>query len=270
VAAAGPDTDVIMTSDHGFGATTEIVYINEWLSREGYLQWATSAEQDETGKLTANKIKDHLSMIDWKNTVAFCPTPSSNAIYIKKDNNSGHGVKDGDYLEFCLKLKQELLSLRDPRNGKPIIAGVDLLKLEGKPFIEPSPDIHLRLRDGGFVSILKSQEIVVPRKHADGTHRPNGIFIGRGPHLQPGIQVRPLNLLDITPLMLYLLGLPVPDDLEGEVPAAVLRDEALTTQAVTRKSTTLAPDVPAGSDREATPEEREALMKQLQLLGYMD
>jgi len=37
---AGPATNVILTSDHGFGATTEFVYINEWLARHGYLKWA--------------------------------------------------------------------------------------------------------------------------------------------------------------------------------------------------------------------------------------
>jgi predicted AlkP superfamily phosphohydrolase/phosphomutase len=37
---AGKNTNVVMTSDHGFGATTEVIYINEWLSKNGYLQWA--------------------------------------------------------------------------------------------------------------------------------------------------------------------------------------------------------------------------------------
>ena len=92
VEAAGPDTNVIVTSDHGFGPTTEIFYINQWLAEQGYLKWSDAAEADNKGQLTADKIRDHLGMIDWRNTLAFCPTPSSNAIYLKPDLGSGIGV----------------------------------------------------------------------------------------------------------------------------------------------------------------------------------
>jgi len=126
----------------------------------------------------------------------------------------------------------------------------------------------LRLRDGGFVSILKSENVVVPREHPDGTHRPNGIFIACGPDIRQGLAVEPLNLLDITPLLLHLLGLPVPEDLEGRVPAEILSADAgsrrveqgATTAAVQSKSTR----------KEPTAEEREALLKQMKILGYMD
>jgi predicted AlkP superfamily phosphohydrolase/phosphomutase len=269
VRAAGPDTDVIMTSDHGFGATTEVVYINEWLARHGYLRWRSSVEQGEAGKLTADRMKEHLGMVDWRNSVAYCPTPSSNAIYIKRVNGASPGVKDTEYLEFCLKLRQQLLDFRDPANGKPVFVGVDVNKLEGTPYVEPSPDITVRLRDGGFVSILKSNDIVVPREHPDGTHRPNGIFIARGPRIRRGAHTKPLNLLDIAPLLLHLLGIPIPDDLEGRVPTEVLTDTASGQHSVARGNATVATATHDG-ERQPTPEEREALLKQLKLLGYMD
>lgn len=270
VEAAGPDTNVIMTSDHGFGPTDEIVYINEWLSREGYLQWADVAEEDATGQLTANKIKDHLQMIDWKNTSAYCPTPSSNAIYLKKANGSGNGVPPSEYLDYCLKLKQALLDYRDPRTGGQVFARVDLNKLEGTAYVEPSPDITVSLRDGGFVSILKSTDVVSPRKHVDGTHRPNGIFLASGPDFKVAEQLEALDLLDITPLMLHLLGLPVPGDLEGAVPIQALADSGEARQ-VTAAAATVAPQGRNESNRpEPSDEEREALLKQMQLLGYMD
>jgi len=148
-----------------------------------------------------------------------------------------------------------------------VFTSVDLDKLEGVPYVEPSPDLTLHLRDGGFVSILKSSEVVVPRKHADGTHRPNGIFVGFGPSFQRGLAAEALNLLDITPLLLHLLGLPVPQDLEGRVPVELLRADAGRRQ-VDQAAATVAPQ--AKSRREPTPEEREALLKQMKILGYMD
>jgi hypothetical protein len=143
--AAGPDTDVIFTSDHGFGPTTEIFYVNEWLSRHGYLKWSDAARGDELGQLAAEKLKDHMSMIDWKATQAFSPTPSSNAIFIKKDLGSGLGVKEEDYLPFIMKLQRELLEFRDPADklwpnlfyGKP--AGPNPWKATGLEWQTPSP-----------------------------------------------------------------------------------------------------------------------------------
>ena len=264
--AAGPDTDILITSDHGFGPTTEIFYVNEWLSRNGYLQWSNVAKDDSVGQLTAEKLKDHLGMVDWKKTLAFSPTPSSNAIFIKQDKGSSIGVKQDDYLAFVLKLQRQLLDIRDPADGQPIVVGADLNKLRGSSFVEPCPDITLRLRDGGLVSILKSNEVLVQRPSPDGTHRPAGIFIGHGPSFRKGARLDALDLLDVSPLILALLGIPVPSDMEGRVPT-----EALVGDHEVRKGEATSAPIADTSDRpEPTQEEREALMSQLKLLGYMD
>lgn len=267
VEAAGEDANVIITSDHGFGPTTEIVYINQWLAEKGYLHWRDGGHGDGRAQLAADKLKDHQAMIDWRKTVAFCPTPSSNAIFIKPDNGDGTGgVKPEDYMEFALKLRQELLDWTDPKDGKKVLAGLDMNKMRGVPFVEPCPDITLKLRDGGFVSIISSDETVKPRELDEGTHRPEGIFIGSGPAFRQDEQVDALNLLDIAPLMLTLLGLPVPKNLEGRVPTEALIPGITATKAGVTKAAGASQD-----DRpEPTAEEREALLRQMKKLGYMD
>jgi predicted AlkP superfamily phosphohydrolase/phosphomutase len=179
-------------------------------------------------------------------------------------------VKDGEYLNFCLDLKRELLDYRDPATGEQVFMGVDLNKLEGTPYVEPSPDLSLKLRDGGFVSILKSDEIVVQRKNAEGTHRPNGIFIAHGPDVKSGIQVESLNLLDITPLLLHLLGLPLPENLEGRVPSEILQSEATRAPRVEESKVTELPVRPRRKRESASPEEKEALISMLKVLKYID
>ena len=205
-------------------------------------------------------------MVDWKRTLAFCPTPSSNAIFIKKDMGTGLGVREDDYLAFALKLQSELLGIRDPSNGQPIVVGADLNKLRGSSFVEPCPDITLRLRDSGFVSILKSNKILSQRPHPDGTHRPAGIFIGHGPSFRKGARLAPLDILDISPLILTLMGIPVPRDMEGRVPTeALVGDHELR-----EGETTSAPSTDVSDRPEPSQEEREALINQLKVLGYMD
>ena len=147
---------------------------------------------------------------------------------------------------------------------------MDTNKLVGIPYIEPAPDLTVRLRDGGFVSILKSSDIVIPRKHPDGTHRPNGIFIGYGPDIKAGEKIDPIDLLDMTPLMLYFLGLPVPSNLEGRVPAEALRKETLEAREVEQGGATVTTSGGDSDKGEPSEEEREALLKQMKLLGYMD
>lgn len=263
--AADSDTDILITSDHGFGPTTEIFYVNEWLSRNGYLQWSNLAKDDSVGQLTADKLKDHLGMIDWKKTLAFCPMPSSNAIFIKLQKGTRAGVKEDDYLSFVLKLQRELLDIRDPANGQPIVVGADLNKLRGSSFVEPCPDITLRLRDGGLVSILKSNEILTQRPSPDGTHRPAGIFIGHGPSFRKGMRLEALDILDVSPLILMLMGIPIPSEMEGRVPTEVLVGE----HEVRHGEATCAPKTET-DHAEPSAEEREALLNQLKTLGYMD
>ena len=265
VETAGPDTNVIIVSDHGFGPTTEIFYINQWLAEHGYLTWSDSARGDAKGQLTSDKIRDHLSMIDWRKTTAFCPTPSSNAIYIKPDLGGGIGVSRDDHTDFALEMRRKLLDWKDPETGTPVVVGADMNKMRGVNYAEPCPDITLRLRDGGFVSILNSDKCVVQRPLADGTHRPEGIFSARGPDIRQEEVLDPLNLLDMTPLMMALLGLPVPSDLDGRVPVEAL--EAGFAHS-TGAATATAGDTPA--EGEVSEEERQTLLRQMQKLGYMD
>lgn len=265
VEVAGPDTNVIIVSDHGFGPTTEIFYINQWLAEHGYLTWSDSAGHDEKGQLTSDKIRDHLGMIDWRQTQAFCPTPSSNAIYIKPDLGGGIGVSADDYMEFALELRRKLLEWKDPDTGTPVVVGADMNKMRGVSYVEPCPDITLRLRDGGFVSILNSEKCVIQRPLADGTHRPEGIFIGHGPAFREDEVLDPLNLLDVTPLMLALLEAPVPANLDGRVPTEALEpglkpESGGTTQVIAE----------GPGDADVSDEERETLLRQMKQLGYMD
>ncbi|NBD32366.1 MAG: phosphodiesterase [Cyanobacteria bacterium] len=286
---AGSDANIILTSDHGFGPTTDVVYINEWLSRNGYLTWSDKAEVDGLGRQASEYVKDNRTLFDWEKTTAYCMTASSNSIFVKVDHDqTGHGIAPENYPAFCRELQQKLLDYRHPKHGTPVFVNVHLnqARLADQDSIPTSPDIVLNLHDGGFVSILKSPEIVEERKVIGGTHRPNGIFIGRGPDLKEGEHINPLSILDMTPLMLYLAGVPIPSDLEGRVPTEIIKQTSLQDSPVTYGERSHSPMLyekgfetdsteqetrsgsPSGT--EASEEQRAQLMEQLKLLGYME
>ena len=53
-------------------------------------------------------------MLDWDRTSAFCLTPSSNGVTIRRSDIPGAGVTDADYEAFRSKIAKELLEWRDP------------------------------------------------------------------------------------------------------------------------------------------------------------
>ncbi len=65
VSLAAKNPNVVMTSDHEFGATTEVIYINEWL-KNVYVQWSDTTQTNSDCKLTPDRMKEHLMMIDLK------------------------------------------------------------------------------------------------------------------------------------------------------------------------------------------------------------
>jgi predicted AlkP superfamily phosphohydrolase/phosphomutase len=234
------------------------------------LTWGEEVKEDPTIKLSGDGRQPRA--IDWKNSLAFCHAPSSNAIYVNKSHEAVQNWDAADYVEFCSKIRQQLLDFRNPDDGGQIFTSVELNKarIEGLPCHEHSPDIVVKIRDGGFVSVLKSPKVVFPREKPDGTHRPDGIFIARGPDIKVGQRIEPLSIVDITPLMLYLLGLPIPTDLEGRVPTEILIENALKGHSVEYQSVTQASFESSDKQDDISEEEKEALMEQLKLLGYMD
>ena len=84
VAMAGPDASVFLASDHGFGPSTEVFYLNTWLHQQGYLAWGADAQEDtsEAGRLGVGRISQTPSMIDWSRTTVYGLTPSSNGVHI--------------------------------------------------------------------------------------------------------------------------------------------------------------------------------------------
>src|SRR5260370_27731049 len=95
-----------------------------------------------------------------------------------------------------------------------------------------APDLTLSLRDGGLVSILPSDVLLKPRKEPSGAHRPNGVFVAAGKGIRRGISLPALSILDVAPVLLYTLGLPIPKDLEGRVPQALFKREYLASHPV--------------------------------------
>jgi arylsulfatase A-like enzyme len=101
-----------------------------------------------------------------------------------------------------------------------------------------------------------------------GTHRLEGILVARAPAFKSGVEVQNPHLIDIAPSILHLLGVPVPEDMDGSVLVDAFRVEFLAEHPVTAgaASGTSAGDRPSGY----TDEESAKVEERLQALGYLE
>jgi predicted AlkP superfamily phosphohydrolase/phosphomutase len=273
VRLAGSENRTILVSDHGFGASTEVFYVNVWLHDNGYLRWTGDESLDTGESLIVNRLKNHLMLVDWEKTTAYAVTPSSNGIFIKQsEDGSRGGVRPEEYESFRRRLIDSLLAFKDPLTGEPVVRRIRTRE-EAYPGTqtELAPDLLLTLRDGGFVSILNSGRPLKPRAEPVGTHRPEGIFMARGTGVRSATTTAPLSILDVAPTVLYSLGLPIPEDLEGRLPSHIFEPAFLAAhpaRSAHARDRVMAMAAGAQTDENGLAEA--AILDQLKALGYIE
>jgi len=269
---AGPSARVFIASDHGFGSTHEIFYVNAWLARNGYLCWKEGAGIDTSGRLTTGSLRQFYESIDWARTVAYASTATSNGIYLRVANNAGDaGLPPERYNEVRLEIMRRLRAYTD-RAGSPVVTKI-VTREEAFPgkAMDQAPDLTLTLRDGGFVSIFDSDDIVKPRPEIKGTHRAEGIFIANGHDIVAGRELGPLSILDVAPTLLYSLELSIPENLEGACVAEIFAPDYLRSHPIRFCEPTHDPEDEVldkvGGDMDRA--EEEVVLDRLKALGYM-
>jgi predicted AlkP superfamily phosphohydrolase/phosphomutase len=263
---------IVITSDHGFGAQIRTFYVNSWLERQGLLAWrdGQAPESADATKLGLNQLARHVYQIDWQRTKAFAPMPSGNGIHVvMADAEHPNGVTADEYGPFVDALAQQLREVRDPETGEPVVARVTSRdQLFRGPFTDLAPDLTVELHDGGLFSILSSPDVVRRRAVPTGTHRPDGIFIAAGHEIRQGVKLEPLSILDVAPLMMHELGLPIPTAFEGRLPVEALDAGALTARPPRYDSAPVT--AAAAGDVQLDAEAEAEILERLQALGYVE
>jgi predicted AlkP superfamily phosphohydrolase/phosphomutase len=270
----GPEARVFIASDHGSGPTEELFYVNVWLSENGYLTWAPDVTRDHEGNLTMlESTRSSSTLFDWRTTRACALTSGSNGIYVNVSRGPGDpGIAPADRDRLCTEIREGLLAYRDPETGGQVVERV-LTREEAfaGPCSAGAPDLTLELRDHGFVSILRGEAPLRRRAEVMGAHRPDGIFVAAGPGVRAGERLPRLSILDVAPIVLYSLGLPLPSDLEGSIPQLLFDDALVAEHPPTIGGPTLRLDESAATDADGyTEREEEILTERLRALGYVE
>lgn len=302
------NTTLFVVSDHGAGPLKKAVSINQWLCREGLLAFRKPHTLSVAGSRalrrgmtllntympssiktvlkkrfgrTRDQVESYLltSQLDWNKTRAFA-LGEYGGIYLNVQGREANGVvSPGEYDQLRGEVAQRLTTLRDPDSGQPVIQHVYQREdLYYGPYLEEAPDLVLhwdyaydcRERAGPEGRGVFESEIAL-KEFADhiktGVHRQHGVLLAYGPAIEPG-RVEGALLIDVIPTVLHLVGLPVPEDMDGRVLTEALRAEWLVQQPVAYDHIDRA--LNENGDSDYTGDEENQMRERLRALGYLD
>jgi len=300
VTAMGEETICIIMSDHGFGPyPTRQFYVNAWLRDQGLLKVrSTSARsipsrclswlglsQATLHRLLSNILPRHQvrrmraawgqwmrQPIDWEHTQAyFMPLfDFVGGIVINLPTTSSM------YEEVRSALIRNLREVIDPDVGSHIVMEVYRREeiYEG-PFVNRAPDLIFVLKPShvGDRSLLTKSyfgAMAAAGRQWTGTHRFEGILLMKGPPVQPGGKVAFAQIQDLAPTILYLLGLPVPEVMDGRVLEETLSSEYLASHPIYYSQGEDMPSVDRGRTEWEQPADEAQVTERLWALGYLE
>jgi predicted AlkP superfamily phosphohydrolase/phosphomutase len=249
--------------------------VNAWLEEQGYLTWADEdlSEAADTPQLGFGQMTRHVFQLDWDRTTAYAATPSSQGIHIVRHAENGRpAMTDEEYERLAGEIAGGLGEVRHPVTGRPVVTRVRTRKdAFAGPYEALAPDLSLVLEDGAAVSILRSETLVRTRPEPNGNHRPEGIFVASGPSLRSGASLDELSIVDVAPLVLYSLDVPVPLDMSGRLPEEAFEPGELERRPprYVAASPEQAPAPPDGGV-EYESEDEATIVSRLRALGYVE
>ena len=209
----GPDTAVMIVSDHGAKAMLGGVCINQWLINEGLLRVIDPLD-------TRKRIED--CAIDWSRTRAWASGGYYGRVFFNVAGREPQGIVAPDgYEALRSKVIDRIESMRDP-DGKPL--GNKALRPEDlyRTVNGIAPDLivyfgNLSWRSVGAVGFDSIYTFENDTGPDDANHDFNGIFIMDDRTGRAGKEMKDLEILDVAPTILDLLGIDKPEDMQGKI-----------------------------------------------------
>lgn len=254
------NTTVIVMSDHGAGPRpTKFLNINYLLQENGFLvptnnkinlitkankywfewlkeyfpmrYWSKASFSSELREHVLN-IRVYKDFIDWDKTKAYrvplaYPYVGVN-INLKDRQEKGIISQGKDFIE----LKQELyLYFKEfsRTNGNYIKDVFRQEELFSGNKCNNIPDLIIELNDnydsGCEIDRLVTDIPPMLLQTISGCHRKEGIFCAMGKNIVSNRVISDINIVDITPTVLYMLNLPIDEDIDGKVISDIFNED---------------------------------------------
>jgi predicted AlkP superfamily phosphohydrolase/phosphomutase len=216
------NTIVLVLSDHGGKKMDGGICINEWLRREGYLTLLEDPPEmfDDAGKriLTPYAKVD----VDWSKTIAWGQGGYYGRLFMNVEGREPQGViKRADYEKVRDELIEHIEAVPGP-DGNDIGTVVYKPQEIYQRVRNVAPDLIIywgnldwrSVGSFGHGGIYTFENDTGPD---DANHATNGMFILYDPrHPESGREIKGRQLMDVSPTILDLMGVPVPSDMQGK------------------------------------------------------
>lgn len=253
------EASVMVMSDHGFGPLRKVVNLNVYLMEKGFLRlkrdvvtqlkaaafrlgmtpagvyrmMETIGLQNlatRVSKETRNQVVGKFlsfDSVDWQRTIAYS-MGHVGQIYLNVAGREPQGiVTEESYERHRQAVLDALAELRD-ESGRPLVSEIVLREeTYHGPYAAKGPDIHVVLDDYNLIAFplfATNNQVITDQIRGDsGCHRREGIFIAHGPDISSQGPLPEVNILDLAPTILTLLGQPVPRVMDGRVLKEIFR-----------------------------------------------
>jgi len=204
VDALPPGTPIFVVADHGHTLIHREFYPNAWLRQQGLL------------RLKGDPPKG-LADLD-PETRVFVLDPGR--VYLHRRGRFPLGpVGPGEADDLLGRVREGMLALRDespgaPADGRPVARVFARDELYHGGAIEAAPDLVIHFNDGYDPKGALGRTEVFGRSALTGMHTyPDALFLAD----RPGIPNDGLDIVDLAPTILALLGVDPPADMDGRV-----------------------------------------------------
>ncbi len=247
----------------------------EWLKAKAIYQWLPQRFRDKVYATMA------FSDINWLCTRAYALGPWG-SIYLNVAGREPQGVVEPgeSYHRIREEIIERLKEFRDPDTGELVFTKVYRREeVYTGPCLELAPDIVPLIREDMYqvatIDWRADKSAVIASLDSglqfaegrSGNHNRRGIFMAFGQHIGRGQVLDKAQIIDLTPTILYLLGLPVPSDMDGQVLTDIFANEYVEEHPVVYGEKEV-DDTQWGSLY--TAEEAELVEEHLRQLGYLD
>jgi len=303
VNSLGEDTTIIILSDHGFGPVHTVFYINKWLCDMGYLKFKEKFDNKRSYRMFPSLRKGLKKFlpeqflgkfeelrkfrtinpwldINWSETRAFSEGTCGPIFINLKGREPGGVVNPGsEYDQLRIQIISDLMKFKASEGNDSIVRKVYKKEdiFHGN-FVHRAPDLLIEL-NSGYESAGKFQRVLHggELKHDclfqsdgwSGNHRSDGVLIIKGPQIKKARKIIGAEIIDIAPTALYLMGLPVPKDMDGKILKKIVDDDYLNKNPVTF-SVTDETGIHGPEENFYSQEDEKKVKERLRNLGYME
>jgi predicted AlkP superfamily phosphohydrolase/phosphomutase len=190
------------------------------------------------------------SYIDWSHTKAFsCGVHGNIMINLMGRQPMGTVQPVEEYEELRSKIIARLSDLVDPETEERVVEKVYRREeLYHGNFVHSAPDLLIQWKDyaytaqqdygEGIKSIFQSRnKFEFSEKEHNGSHRLDGIVMMHGKPIKSGTELKGSEIIDLAPTILYLMGIDIPEDMDGKVLTSALTRDFVDTHPISYKET---------------------------------